>query len=191
MAPSAMKAMKATKAMKVVTTVVAKTTPIEPQKKPAASKVTVASQVAEFKKGVHTEDEANRLRDKAKGEKFAKMKASGSLPDHVLELFDKEATKKESPRAFRSMVVNKLFQKDAKGHWQVCLDDRLFVDAKITYEKNTAEMKRKPCPNLCLGVCTSRTPSRHSMKLSRPVMCRSQWATMAKTTVSSGISSYV
>ena len=49
-------------------------------------------------------------RDKGKAVKFAQMRKS--LPAHILQLYDEEAAKKASPRAFRSQIVNTLFRKN-------------------------------------------------------------------------------
>ena len=48
-------------------------------------------------------------RDKGKGRKFAKMK--DQLPAHTLNLYDVEAVKHESPRQFRTVIINKLFKR--------------------------------------------------------------------------------
>ena len=76
-------------------------------KKPVAavaSKVTTAEHVRQMKQGVDENPEDTDVRDKGKGEKFAKMRAQ--LPAHILDLYDKEALTKDQPRNFRTKIIN-------------------------------------------------------------------------------------
>jgi hypothetical protein len=59
-------------------------------KKPACS---TAEHVRQMKQGLGDDPDAEEVRDKGKGEKFAKMR--GQLPAHILDLYDKEAVTKD------------------------------------------------------------------------------------------------
>ena len=74
-------------------------------KRPAAA--TVQSQVDFLKNGI-SDDEGSEdaKRDKGKAVKFKKRR--DSLPPHIRDLIENQAQHKASPRAFRSLVINKL-----------------------------------------------------------------------------------
>ena len=78
---------------------------------------------------------AEAKRDKGKGQKFAAMKLAGSLPAYVLDLYNNEATKKESPRSFRTTIINELFHKQSSGRYVLRDDAPLFQEAKRCYER--------------------------------------------------------
>ena len=124
----------------------AKRVPLEPQKKPAAGPRTLKQQLAEFKEGVEDNDDENSLWDKQKGGKFAKMMASGSLPDHVQDLFNTEAGKKTSPRQFRTQIINTLFTKDDAGRWLVNIEAPLFTEHRKMYERRYGRDEQKALP---------------------------------------------
>ena len=50
-------------------------------------------------------------RDKGQGEIFARMRAAGQIPQHILHLYDETAQSRPSPRDFRTNVINQLFIK--------------------------------------------------------------------------------
>ena len=50
-------------------------------------------------------------RDKGQGEIFARTRAAGQIPQHILHLYDETAQSRPSPRDFRTNVINQLFIK--------------------------------------------------------------------------------
>lgn len=106
-------------------------------KRPAAAtgKNTIADAVKEMERGVgeESEQEGEEKRDKGKAEKFKAMR--GQLPSHILNLYDEAANSKSSPRAFRTQLVNALFDKTASGRYVLRDDKPMFVEHKALYEK--------------------------------------------------------
>ena len=136
-----------------------------PMKRPSAKKGTVTSVVAALNKGVSgkdkkskksddtddagesagdEEEEQDTKRDKGKAIKFASMKSK--LPQHIIDLYDKESAGHASPRLFKSLIVNKLFKKLPSGRFQLCTNDPMFLEAKTLYEKKYSHDKEKSLP---------------------------------------------
>ena len=92
----------------------------------------------------NTDDAYGNLRDKGKAVKFTQMR--DSLPAHILQLYDEEAKKKASPRAFRSQIVNSLFRKLANGRYELRCDAPLFTEAKRIFETKYGKEKEKGYP---------------------------------------------
>lgn len=84
------------------------------------------------------------LRDKGKAVKFNQMRKS--LPAHILALYDEEAQKKASPRAFRTQIVNSLFEKLPNGRYEMKADAPLFLEAKRMYETKYGKQKETGYP---------------------------------------------
>lgn len=83
-------------------------------------------------------------RDKGKAIKFAAMKAK--LPQHIVDLYDKESANHASPRSFKTLIINKLFKKLPSGRFQLCTNDPMFVEAKTLFEKKYSNDKEKSLP---------------------------------------------
>lgn len=84
------------------------------------------------------------LRDKGKGIKFAQMRST--LPPHILDLYDKEALSKSSPRAFRTNIVNQLFEKTDGGRYRLRDDRPMFTEAKRLFEKKYGKNEQHGFP---------------------------------------------
>ena len=100
-------------------------------KKPASqAKPSTAEHARQMKRGLRdSEDEDDEdpdvARDKGKGEKWAKMKATDKLPAYIVDMYEKEARSHSSPRKFRSAMVNKLFTRQADGSYKLNLQDAM------------------------------------------------------------------
>ena len=111
------------------------------KKKPAASTATVSlnEQIAEWRESagkLTPEDESLvKARDKGKGEKWAKLRKEGALPDHITNLYDHPPKGALSQRAFRTELINKLFARTAEGNLILQTNDAWFVQAKAAYEE--------------------------------------------------------
>ena len=100
-------------------------------KKKPASKMSTAEHARQMKLGLNgSQDESDEdpdvARDKGKGEKWAKMKASDRLPAYIVDMYEKEARTQASPRKLRSTMVNKLFTKQADGSYTINLQDTMY-----------------------------------------------------------------
>ncbi|CAE7908803.1 unnamed protein product, partial [Symbiodinium necroappetens] len=118
---------------------------VETMKKPAAAgglKATIGKMKAGCEEEQHDEEElpsdedaGDSARDKGKGEKFAAMLRSDSLPPHIKHLYNEVAKSKSSPRDFRTQVINSLFERKANGRFQLRDDKPLFTEVKELYER--------------------------------------------------------
>ena len=79
-------------------------------------------------------DDDDDHRDKGKAIKFRQMQKD--LPPHIVDLYEKEALNKSSPRAFRTQLINQLFTKLPNGRYKLNDDKPMFRDAKSLYEKS-------------------------------------------------------
>ena len=119
-------------------------------KRPAAKKGSYNESIEQMKKGMSgkddregeedsdgnedcSQDEEEDKRDKGKAVKFHSMKKS--LPPHIIDLYDREADNKASPRAFRSLIVNTLFKKLPNGRYELQDQKPMFTEAKKIYER--------------------------------------------------------
>ena len=90
------------------------------------------------------DEEGQQYRDKAKGQKFSKMR--DSLPDYVLDLVEKQSAKAANPREFKSQVINKLFKKSKSGKLELNLEDQMFQEHKRIFTKNFAKEQDRAMP---------------------------------------------
>lgn len=95
-----------------------------------------------------TEMEVESGRDKAKGQKYAKMK--DSLPEHIVDLVEKQSVKAASPRDYKTMVINKLFKRNANGKLELNLDDQFFQEHKKIYQERYAKEQDNAYPESIL-----------------------------------------
>ena len=77
-------------------------------------------------------------RDKGKGEKFARMRAAGQIPQHILHLYDETAKSSPSPRDFRTNIINQLFNKSDSGVFTMNTGAKLFTEAYKVYQQKYA-----------------------------------------------------
>ena len=89
-------------------------------------------------------DDDDDHRDKGKAIKFRQMQKE--LPPHIIDLYEKEALNKSSPRAFRTQVINQLFTKLPNGRYKLNDDKPMFREAKSLYEKKYGSEKEKGYP---------------------------------------------
>ena len=81
----------------------------------------------------------SQARDKGKGEKWAAMRQSGSIPEYVLDLHDKQAEPAGSPRKFKTVVINSLFIKSDKGRYTLSDRSPLFQEARKVCQREFAK----------------------------------------------------
>ena len=78
------------------------------------------------------ESEESDHRDKGKAIKFRQMQKD--LPPHILDLYEREAMSKSSPRAFRTNIINQLFTKLPTGRYSLNVDKPMFKEAKEMFD---------------------------------------------------------
>ena len=131
-------------------------------KRPAAGTTPIQSTISKLARGISKQDLlANQKekdpeetdpetsgRDKAKGQKYIKLK--DSLPDHIVDLVEKQSLKSASPRQFKSMAINKLFVKNKQGRLELNLTDQLFEEHKKIYTKRYSTERENAMPESIL-----------------------------------------
>eukprot|EP00438_Fugacium_kawagutii_P030640 Skav224036 [mRNA] locus=scaffold5785:375:815:+ [translate_table: standard] len=88
--------------------------------------------------GAETHGKEVALRDKGKGEKWARMRAAGAIPPHILHLHDEGAKNSSNTRDFRTQVINALFEKNDKGVFELATQKKMFTEAFKVYQKKYA-----------------------------------------------------
>ena len=68
------------------------------------------------------------------------------LPPHILDLYEREAMSKSSPRAFRTNIINQLFTKLPNGRYRLDVDKPMFKEAKEMFERRYGSEKEKGYP---------------------------------------------
>ena len=100
--------------------------------------------------GENDKEEQKRQRGKAK--KFKRMADAGAIPDHIWEMFSKEAAKHPKPRQFKTMLINKLFKEDGSGGYIMCAEDPWFQQQKEIFHKRYGKMNSREHQGMCF--CT-------------------------------------
>ena len=83
----------------------------------------------------------NEKRDKGKGVRFVKDR--DTLPPHVLHLIDKES---KGNRQFKSIAINKLYERQSDGSLRLCLSDPIFREAQELYTSTYSKQKEHSLP---------------------------------------------
>ena len=96
----------------------------------------------------HDEEETEAGRDKSKGQKYVKMK--NELPEHVVDLIEKQSAKSASPREFKTQIINKLFTRDSNGKLVLNLDDPVFTEHKKIFMKKYSKETETALPESVL-----------------------------------------
>ena len=111
-------------------------------KRPAAA--TVNDAVVSLRQGLKGDDDKDEKqeeegRDKGKGEKWARMKAAGQIPQHILHLYDETAKTMANTRDFRTQIINSLFEKNDKGLFNMNTNKKMFQEAFKEYQNKYAK----------------------------------------------------
>ena len=118
-------------------------------KKPA-SHSSIKEVVSELK-GNKNQDKGDQaddtVRDKQKAQKFHKMMSQGTLPEHIVHLFNVEAKKSpEGARLAQTRLINSLFQKNEDGTFTVQTDRHEFQEYRKIYHQSIAKDKTEALP---------------------------------------------
>lgn len=83
-------------------------------------------------------DDEKQGRDKGKGEKWARMRKDGLIPDYILNLYDEGSKGTVSARDFRTRLINTLFEKNDQGLFTMNTGHKMFTEAFKVYQKKYA-----------------------------------------------------
>ena len=92
------------------------------------------------------QDNTEEKRHRGKARKFKMMADSGAIPDHIMQIFEKEASKHPKPRKFKSDLINKLFKEDGNGGYTMCADDPWFQQQKEMLHKKYGRDEHQGTP---------------------------------------------
>ena len=104
-------------------------------------------------------EEEDEQRDKYKAEKWARLRATGALPEYFLQLYDQES--KQLPmgkQAFQSQIIKELFKK-VTGTWQLDVSDAQFKDYKALYEKRYSKEENEAMPKSLMWPLQRQQPN--------------------------------
>ena len=123
---------------------------LQPKKRPAAGG-SIKDVVSELKQSHDHDDDANdgdsATRDKQKAQKFHKMLSQGSLPDHIVHMFNIESKKsKEGVRAYQTKLINSLFSKQSDGTFRLQTDRHEFQEYRKIFHQSLAKDKTESLP---------------------------------------------
>ena len=91
-------------------------------------------------------DKEEQKRQRGKAKKFKRMADAGAIPDHIWEMFSKEAAKHPKPRQFKTMLINKLFKEDGSGGYIMCAEDPWFQQQKEIFHKRYGKDEQQGTP---------------------------------------------
>ena len=122
-----------------------------PSMKRPASHSSIKDVVSELKDSQkHDEDKEGSeelVRDKQKAQKFHKMLNQGSLPEHIVHMYNVEAKKsKDGARAFQTRLINSLFHKTKDGTFSVQTEKHEFQEYRKIYHQSIAKDKTEALP---------------------------------------------
>ena len=93
------------------------------------------------------EDSLEEAREKGKGIKWKKLCDQGAIPEHIIDMFNKEALKHKSPRQYRTKLINPLFSKDPKtGRYEMMPNQPFFENYKLATSTKYGDDKMKGQP---------------------------------------------
>lgn len=93
------------------------------------------------------EDSLEEAREKGKGIKWKRLCDQGAIPEHILDMFNKEALKHKSPRQYRTKLINTLFSKDSKtGRYEMVANQPMFENYKLATSTKYGDDKMKGQP---------------------------------------------
>ena len=104
-------------------------------KRPA--KASKATEKTETRKTEEPQEE-KQGRDKGKGEKWARMRKEGLIPQHILHLYDEGGKGQVSTRDFRTQLINTLFEKNDQGLLAMNTSHKMFTEAFKVYQQKFA-----------------------------------------------------
>ena len=123
---------------------------LAPKKRPAAAG-SIKEVVSELKQSRddddNDQDDTSGVRDKQKAQKFHKMLSQGSLPDHIVHMYNVESKKSnEGMRAYQTKLINSLFQKKEDGSYKIMTDRHEFQEYRKIFHTTVAKDKTESLP---------------------------------------------
>lgn len=90
------------------------------------------------------DDEGVRSRGKAK--KYKKLLDAKAIPDHIREMIEVESTKVSNPRKYKTELINKLFEANGKGGYEMTAKKPIFETFRESYHKRYGKDERQGTP---------------------------------------------
>lgn len=119
-------------------------------KRPASAIKDVVTELNEgvkASKSEQNEDGDQELRDKQKSQKFHKMLQAGTLPDHIVHMYNQESKKsKDGARAYQTKLINALFSKNSDGTYRLQTEKHQFEEYRKVYHQSLAKDKTEALP---------------------------------------------
>ena len=72
------------------------------------------------------------------------------LPDHVIDLIEKQSQKASSPRQFKTQIINRLFRRSPDGRLELNLEDEVFSEHHKIYSKRYSKEEETAYPESIL-----------------------------------------
>lgn len=95
----------------------------------------------EEEKEADPEISPDELRNGGKARKFAKMLSKGQLPQEIKEMYQQAAQRSDTPRLFRTEMINRLFQRNQKNEWVMVTKSPEFQSWKESQDKKFSTSK--------------------------------------------------
>lgn len=97
--------------------------------------------------GGESEDEAEEAgRSRGKAKKYKKLLDAKAIPDHIREMIEVESSKVSDPRKYKTELINKLFEPNGKGGYDMTAKKPIFETFKESYHKRYGRDERQGVP---------------------------------------------
>ena len=94
------------------------------------------------------EGDGEEKRDYAKARKFKRLADKGAIPEHIMDLFNNVAKSKAQPRAFKTKLINQLFEKDGKGGYVIQPKKPMFESRKEVFHAQYGKDEQAGSPKI-------------------------------------------
>ena len=86
------------------------------------------------------------VRDRGKSRRYKKLLNAKAIPEHIQEMIEEQSKKETQPRKFKTMLINKLFEKNSKGQYDMVANQPVFESYKEATHKRygSEETRGKP-----------------------------------------------
>ena len=92
------------------------------------------------------DDTTSEKRDRCKTRKLETMLGKGQVPTHIIDMLEQGSKDQANPRAFKTELINQLFNRDAKGKLTMQPHAPFFEAWKATSHTNRVTESEKALP---------------------------------------------
>ena len=90
--------------------------------------------------------EDEETRDKGKSRRYEKLPNARAIPEHSKDMIEEQSKKEQQPRKYKTMLINKPFEKYSKGQYDMLANQPIFEsykeDKEATYKRYGSEETR-------------------------------------------------